>query len=148
MKCYSNFNCKRRLKGKVHLPLISIRLPLSPRAPAVNLVAPFQFYKVVKSTSFQQRGQRFQTGLYCRETLPPFPRIRSGVAFETDSDTEPEISFPGARALNTARCPCLCMKQSRREMKPCTPNKQHKYLICSLMDPNMGFRGHVNDPTK
>lgn len=33
-------------------------------------------------------------------------------------------------------------------MKPCTPNKQHKYLICSLMDPNMGFRGHVNDPAK
>lgn len=40
------------------------------------------------------------------------------------------------------------MKQSQSEMKPCTSNKQHKYLICSLMDPNMGFRGHVNDPTK
>lgn len=40
------------------------------------------------------------------------------------------------------------MKQSQTEMKPCTSNKQHKYLICSLMDPNMGFRGHVNDPTK
>lgn len=66
----------------------------------------------------------------------------------TDFDTETEISFLGERILNIARSPGLCMKQSASEMKPCTPNKQHKYLICSLMDPNMGFRGHVNDPTK
>lgn len=77
-----------------------------------------------------------------------FPWIQSAVGCETDFDTEPKISFLGARTLNIARSPGLCMKQSQSEMKPCTSNKQHKYLICSLMDPNMGFRGHVNDPTK
>lgn len=77
-----------------------------------------------------------------------FPWIQSIVGCETDFDTGPKISFLGVRTLNIARSPSLCMKQSQSEMKPCTSNKQHKYLICSLMDPNMGFRGHVNDPTK
>lgn len=76
------------------------------------------------------------------------PWIQSAVGSETDFDTEPKISFLGVHTLNIARSPSLCMKQSQSEMKPCTSNKQHKYLICSLMDPNMGFRGHVNDPTK
>lgn len=83
-----------------------------------------------------------------QRNLTSFLEYKSAVGCETDFDTEPKISFPGVRILNIARSPSLCMKQSQSEMKPCTSNKQHKYLICSLMDPNMGFRGHVNDPTK
>lgn len=83
-----------------------------------------------------------------QRNLTPFLEYKVLLGCETDFDTEPKISFLGARILNIARSPSLCMKQSQSEMKPCTSNKQHKYLICSLMDPNMGFRGHVNDPTK
>lgn len=101
----------------------------------------------MKSTSLKHREQQCWTQplFYYPETWLLSLNTKR---WERDFDVEPEISFPGVHMLNIARSPGLCMKQSQSEMKPCTSNKQHKYLICSLMDPNMGFRGHVNDPTK
>lgn len=151
MKCYSNFNCKPRPKGKVHLPLISTWLSLSPQASPLNLVPLFQFYKVAVSLQNPHLLSKESNNVkhsFITEKPYLFPWIQSVVGCETNFDTEPKISFLAARILNTAQSLSLCMKQSQSEMKPCTSNKQHKYLICSLMDPNMGFRGHVNDPTK
>lgn len=148
MKCYSNFNYKRRPKGKVHLPLISTWLPLAPWSSPVNLRC-FYFIKMPlwNPHFFNKERNNVKHGFITQKPYF-FPWIQSIVGCETDFDTEPKISFLGVRILNIARSPGLCMKQSQSEMKPCTSNKQHKYLICSLMDPNMGFRGHVNDPTK
>lgn len=151
MKCYSNFNGKRRPKGKVHLPLISTWLSLSLQASLVNLAPLFQFYKVAVSLQNPRILNKERPNVkhsFITEEPHLYPWIQSIVGCETDFDTEPEISFLAVCILNIARSPSLCMKQSQSEMKPCTSNKQHKYLICSLMDPNMGFRGHVNDPTK